>query len=332
MGELDNGKESVLLYLPKHNKLVYWRWGSSVFHVARARPEPSDHMRLQWLPVYTERYGLPLARASLANDAANLYILDYPRRQILVVDGETFKTTRRIRLAATTHILAPGPNEDNHSFAFDGEYFYFGADHSGDCYGIYTPAGEYAGVQCSQLGGSMLSYSWALGQYVACGTDRHAPVADGHAPGPVRVFNEKYGNGAHCSFWAGFHKYESSHATCAEPLPQLAPAYTDVEGGRWNINQKKCVVHIERDYLTIAATLRPSGPDAWEALAKVTVANREDPAYPGFETELVLHGGRVQLKTGLVLEPAAGAQGTAGSGWDVRQEIRDRLRAHRPSG
>ena len=379
--ELDNGKESVLLYLPKHNKLIYWKWGSTVFYVAQGRPEPSDHMQLNWIPVYAERYGLPLDRVSLSNDASHLYILDYAKRQIVVVDGSNYRITRRIRLSALTHILAPGPNEDNHVFAFDGDYFYFGSDHGGDCYGIYTVSGEYAGVQCSRLSGSMLYYNWALGYYMACGTDKQSPLdgrenaagngrgagddASGswleggngaNAPQPTvyranavdsvstdgltRVFNNGYGNGAHCSFWPGYRRFTFSHAAvCPSHVPVFGELMRDEEDRVWRVSQDKCRLHISFEYMTMDVSLEYKDAPAsggsgalgkiWSGPVRVSVNYREDPAYPGFETSMTFENGQLRFATGMVLTlmNGGGNGSAAGANARVEEELRHRLHA-----
>lgn len=196
---LDNGKESALLYLPKRNKLVYWKWNYPEFYVASARPRrirDDGRRTLQWVPYNSYSYGLPLAdgAASLSNDEADLLVFDYATLKLHRVDGGTFRITQTTQFASSTHILPPSPNEDLHTFAFDGQHYLFGAFHSGHCYGIYSLAGENLGSQCDKLGGSMLYYNWALHMFEACGTDSSAPPS-------FETFNNDAGNGAHCTFW-----------------------------------------------------------------------------------------------------------------------------------
>jgi hypothetical protein len=307
---LDNGKESALLYLPKRNKLVYWKWNHPEVFVAKALPRHirTDGQRtLQWVSFNSYAYNLPLAdgAASISNDESDILIFDYANLRILRVDGDTLKVTETTTLASSAHILAPSPNEDLHTFAFDGEHYLFGSYHSGHCYAIFSRTGESLGSQCDKLGGSMLYYNWALHMFEACGTDSAAPPA-------FEVFNGGVGNGAHCTFWStprvptpatltdsatgnnaansdrsgaraphasggeddgglfgdffgGEDPLNQDEVTCPEDYPLFAGRYEDETGNVWTIEQEQCMFVISFDYVMGRSHVEDLGGGRWGA-------------------------------------------------------------------
>lgn len=233
----DNGNESVMLYLPTRNRLVYWRWSDSTLWIADGRPANLAE-GLKWKRVEAD---LPLKNAYLSSDESDLYIFERDTRVMTIVNGETFAPIRNFMFQTDAWIARPSAEENSHSFAFDGKYFLFGSQHGSNCYAIYDTEGSFVGSRCYNLRGSMLRYDWALGMYEACGSDNSAPAAKIH-------YNTQFGNGAHCSFWENpaYHELPAPPPipACPKTHPVIFGEYKDNKRRTWVFEQNGCELNV----------------------------------------------------------------------------------------
>ncbi len=286
----DSGAETVLLYLPARNRLIYWKWNHPSFYWANGQPEDN---KLEWTEVNGPSKDLPLdgGATSMSNDDKNLYVYQYPTRRMMIVDGEEFNTIRSFFFDKNENVLQPGPNENGHTFAYDGNFFLMGAQHSGSCYGIYggkpnVNEGQYVGVRCYNIRGSMLHYDWAFGLYSSCGTDAASPPA-------FTAFNSGYGNGAHCTYW-GNPDYNNApkpapRPACSNP-PNIFGVYKDNRRRVWTVSQDGCSVYMKSGSQTAYLYLT-SKDGVWIAEdVRFAVTDQRDPKYPHYRTTIRYDG------------------------------------------
>lgn len=289
----DSGAETVLLYLPKRNRLIYWKWNHPSLYWADGRPEG---LKLEWNEVSAVPNDLSLASGSTAmsNDASNLYLFQHATRRMDVVDGETFKIIRTFYFDKTDNILAPSANENMHAFAYDGSYFLLGSAHSGNCYGIYggiqgSNEGQYVGVRCTNIRGSILRYDWTFGLYSSCGTDAASPPA-------FSAYNSGYGNGAHCTYW-GNPSYAgvaapAAKAACSNP-PNVFGRYVDSKKRKWTVSQDGCQLYLKSGTTTAYAYLEYKNEEWIAADTRFAVTDQRDPKYPHYRTDVKADGNSV---------------------------------------
>jgi len=303
----DSGAESVLIYLPAHNRLVYWKWNSPTLYWAEGRP---SGLKLEWVEVNGGENNLPLSTgaSSLSNDHQDLYIFNYNTRAMTIVDGDSFKVKRVFFFDRTDNIVAPSHNENLHTFAYDGNYFLMGASHSGNCYSIYngrlgTPQeGQYVGVRCYNIRGSMLHYDWTFGLYGSCGTDAAAPPA-------FTYFNSGFGNGAHCTYWGNPSYSEkpvpNARPACTNP-PNVFGRYEDNKKRRWVVQQNGCEVFMKSGVTSSWMYMTQKDGEWIVESAKFAVTDERDPKYPHFRTKVKFDGvGNIEFESGLTLEKMA---------------------------
>lgn len=289
----DSGGESVLVYLPKHNRLVYWKWNHHSLYWATGRP---SGLKLEWTEVLASTTDLSLASGttSMSNDGANLYLFQHATRRMDVVDGDSFKKTRTFYFDKTDNVLVPSANENMHSFAFDGNYFLMGSQHSGNCYGIYGGTqgkneGQYVGVRCYNIRGSILRYDWTFGLYASCGTDASSPPA-------FSAYNGGYGNGAHCTYW-GNPSYADAAAPEAKPAcsnpPNMFGRYVDSKKRKWTVSQDGCQLYLKSGTTSAYAYVSYKNEEWSAPNTRFAITDQRDPKYPHYRTNVKFDGASV---------------------------------------
>lgn len=238
----DSGNESVLLYIVNTNKLVYWVFRQPTIYLADGQPADGN-LALTWTAVNLNAVAPVTTYTHLSCDKASIIVQTYNTRDLrhVVVNADnTLRVQKVITLNAWHYQIVPNANEDGHTFAYDGNYYYFATWHSNSLYGFYNNNGHYYSAAWGWMRGSMLMYDWALGLYEACGTDAASPPA-------YQIFNANHGNGAHCTYY-GNPTYAAKPPPpppppCPKDVPLLFGEWKDADGTNWLVNQKECRVN-----------------------------------------------------------------------------------------